>query len=90
MPGAPQTPGSDALGAPELPSGPEAPTTDGIVDSDLQFGQGEDVEAETVDDQVAEDSGMDAMQALDMATFAMEMAQSAAAGDSVTEGQQIG
>jgi hypothetical protein len=87
FPAAPSAPSMDALSAPELPAEPEAPSTDGVINHDLDFGSGDDAAAEN---QVAQDNQMDAMQALDMAAFAMEMAQSAAAGESVTQNQQIG
>ncbi|WP_300007260.1 hypothetical protein [Pseudonocardia sp.] len=91
MPAAPQLPAApaapSALTAPEVPSLPEAPTTDGIVNHDLDAGTGEAAQPEN---QVAGNDQMDAMQALDMAAFAMDMAQSAAAGESVTQNQEIG
>lgn len=83
-PALPAAPGSPT--APALPAVPGAPSMDGILDTDFEFGPGEDAEA----DNVTSDNEMGAMQALDMANLVMEMAQGAAAGESATQGQQIG
>lgn len=86
LPTAPEGLDTDSLAAPEAPTAPEAPSTDGAVD----MGDGIEHQFNGPTPDGLGQNNLGAMQALDMAELAMEMAQSAAAGESFTENQQIG
>ncbi|QJY45700.1 hypothetical protein [Pseudonocardia broussonetiae] len=86
LPTAPELAVPEAPAAPELPAAPEAPSTSPVVNS------GEGVEGQ-VNGPAPEGVGQNqvgAMAAMDMAAMLAEMAQSGAAGGSITENQQIG
>lgn len=84
---APELPAGDAFALPGAPGtdATETPDTEGIAEFEA-----EPVEGPSPESFFEGQNSVGAMQALDMASLAMEMAQSAAAGDSFTENQQIG
>lgn len=83
---APALPAGDAFALPAAPAAPGngMPDTEGVAEFEADPGEAPSTESFEGQNSVG------AMQALDMASLAMEMAQSAAAGDSITEDQQIG
>lgn len=66
-----------------------APDTDGVANVDADQVQNPSAESLAEGQNNVGQNPVGAMAALDMAALAMELAQSAAAGESVTEGQQI-
>lgn len=99
VPTAPASPGSlnfaspefaapDLAGAESLPSVPEAPATDGMMDTDFDVEQGEDATAPDSDG--AEQSTDSAMAGLDMAGSLMELLQGSAADGPSTQDNEIG
>lgn len=78
----------DLAGVESMPSVPEAPSTDGVMDTDFDVEQGEDAEAPGADG--AEQSSGSALAGLDMARSLMELAQGSAADGPSTEGNELG
>ncbi|MHA6779424.1 hypothetical protein ACVGOW_00250 [Pseudonocardia saturnea] len=87
-PAAPDMAAPDLAGAESLPSVPEAPATDGAVDTDFDVENGEDATAPHSDG--GAQSAGSALAGLDMARSLMELAQGAAADGPSTQGNEIG
>ncbi len=81
----PAAPPADSIAAPEAPAGPGLPDSEDVIVFDV-----DQVQGPSADSLNGGQNNVGAMQALDMAALAMELAQSAAAGDTITENQQIG
>lgn len=95
----PALPGADLLALPGVPAAPAAP---GLPSAPGEFALPEtgmpegvaNIDADTVEapdaESLGENNSVGAMQALDLADLMFEMAERAAAGESVTEGNQLG
>lgn len=79
----------DLGGAESLPSVPEAPATDGMMDTDFDVEHGEDATAPTGSDATAQNTDS-AMAGLDMASSVMELLQGAAADGPSTQDNELG